>query len=66
MEESNFPLDNSGFESNTESIALEMTAKGSYKWTIKVRSQTLLEADVQRLKDLDSKLRNDFPNYCKQ
>ena len=65
MEEPNFPVENS-FDSNTESISLEMTAKGSYKWTIKVRSPTLLEADVKRLSDLDTKLKTKFSNYCKQ
>jgi hypothetical protein len=64
MEDSNFPVETS-FDSNTESISVEMTAKGTYKWTIKVRSPTLLTSDVERLKDLDSKLKLEFVNYCK-
>ena len=49
------------FESK-ESIELELTAKGLYKWTIKLREEFMSVAELQRLATLTEELKKLYPN----
>lgn len=46
----------------TESIELELTAKGLYKWTIKVRDKTVNPSTIERLEEIDKTVQKKFPN----
>ncbi len=49
-------------QEQTESIELELTAKGLYKWTIKVRDKVLSIDTIERIDILEKKLRTTYPN----
>lgn len=49
-------------QEQTESIELELTAKGLYKWTIKVRDKILSIDTIERIDILEKKLRTTYPN----
>jgi hypothetical protein len=46
----------------TESIELDLTAKGMYKWTIKVRDKELDGMTLVRLKSMSDELFKLYPN----
>ena len=45
-----------------ESIELNLTAKGLYQWTIKVRETIISDATINRLAWLNDRLKTDYPN----
>lgn len=47
---------------DTESIELNLTAKGLYQWTIKVRAKELNSEALTRLSNIESSLKNMYPN----
>ena len=49
------------FESK-ESVEVELTAKGLYKWTIKLREDFLSVAGLERMKLLTENLKLIYPN----
>ena len=49
-------------QEQTESIELELTAKGLYKWTIKVRDKVLSIDTIERIDILEKKLKTTYPN----
>jgi hypothetical protein len=49
-------------QEQTESIELELTAKGLYKWTIKVRDKMLSIDTIERIDILEKKLKTTYPN----
>ena len=49
-------------QEQTESIELELTAKGLYKWTINVRDKVLSIDTIERIDILEKKLRTTYPN----
>jgi len=55
-QESSFPM-----MELKESIEMELTAKGLYKWTIKAREEKLTEETVARMKKIHDKAITDFP-----
>jgi hypothetical protein len=44
----------------TESVELELTAKGSYKWTVKVRSKLIDETTLTRLETINAWLKTKY------
>lgn len=50
------------YDSSKESIELDLTAKGLYKWTIKLREEFLSVASLTRLADLSKELNKLYPN----
>ena len=44
-----------------ETISLDYTAKGFANWTIKVKDESLTEATILRLVELDKSMREKFP-----
>jgi len=45
-----------------ESIELELTAKGLYKWTIKLREEFMSVKSLERFAELSNQLRTLYPN----
>lgn len=45
-----------------ESIELELTAKGMYKWTIKLKDEVITADTLTRLFALDDCLKSKYPN----
>ena len=45
-----------------ESIDLKLNAKGLYYWEIKVKELLLCDATIERLKDIEKKLKESFKN----
>ncbi len=45
-----------------ESVEMELTAKGVYKWTIKLREEKIGIEIVERFKTIESELCKKFPN----
>lgn len=45
-----------------ESIELELTAKGMYKWNIKLKDEILTIGTIKRLFEIDDTLKVKYPN----
>ncbi len=45
-----------------ESVEMELTAKGVYKWTIKLREEKIGIEIVERFKKIEDELCKKFPN----
>lgn len=44
----------------SESVELELTSKGNYKWTVKIRSKLMSETDLTRLETINTWLKNKY------
>ncbi len=45
---------------DTEKIELTKNAKGSYQWSIKLKSENLSESDIERIEKLNKQLEQKF------
>jgi len=45
-----------------ESVELEPTAKGQYKWTIKLKDEIITLETLKRLFEIDEALKSKYPN----
>jgi len=63
--ENNAPIQTGiDFMSNKESVELAINSKGIYTWTIKVKSDKLSDEDLNRLQEINEKMKryNQYEN----
>lgn len=53
-------------DTGTEEITVRLLQNGKYIWTISANERTGSPTLIERLKQLDGKMRDAFPNHVKQ